>query len=195
MKARPIHYGYTFCVALAVTLLTCCSAKELVDATPIVDIKGNTHLQPNNTTLATVIVFTNTDCPIANAYHPTLKRLFEDYKDDFDFLLVYANPQLTKEEAEQHINEYKIVWPAALDPDRDLQKRFDAKVSPEAFVIHNKGEVLYRGRINDLFADFGKKRSKPTSEDLRNALASIRNSQPVIVTQTQAVGCRINQDN
>jgi hypothetical protein len=54
--------------------------------------------------------------------------------------------------------------------------------------------VLYRGRIDDRVADFGKRRVEPTRRDLRLALDAILAGKPVPARRTKAVGCYIPED-
>jgi hypothetical protein len=43
-------------------------------------------------------------------------------------------------------------------------------VTPEVAVVGPGGALLYRGRIDDLWSDYGKRRQEPTTRDLRAAL-------------------------
>jgi len=53
------------------------------------------------------------------------------------------------------------------------------------------GERKYLGRIDDLYADLGKRRARATSLDLRDALDAVLADRPVPRPVTQAVGCFI----
>ena len=46
-------------------------------------------------------------------------------------------------------------------------------MSPEAAVFAADGSIKYRGRINDLYVDLGKKRNAATTHDLRDALDAV----------------------
>lgn len=157
------------------------------------DIDGNEHSLPNhNSGRYSVLVFINTTCPIANAYHPTLARLRTEFTDKkFDFVLVHADPDVTLDAARKHQQEYQITWPIALDPGNLIARRVNAKVTPEAIVVDSKGEIVYRGRIDDRHQDYGRKRPAPTTHDLQLALAAIRDDRPIPVAETKAVGCVI----
>jgi len=145
---------------------------------------------------ATVLIFINTDCPIANSYHPALKRRADEFcglheSCDFRLVLVHANPSLTVPEARKHQQDFDIQVPIVLDPDQRIAKTLKALVTPEAIVIDPAGNVLHRGRIDDRYATIGKKRAVLQREDLRLALRAIADGQPVEVSTTQAIGCRI----
>ena len=64
-------------------------------------------------------------------------------------------------------------------------------MTPEAFLIDVRGDVLYRGRINDLYADYGKRRAAPRTHDLRDAIAALLEGREVDVAKTKPVGCYI----
>jgi hypothetical protein len=138
---------------------------------------------------ANVLVFTRTDCPIANEYQPKLQRLHEEFGDRFEWVLVYSQPSANAEDIEQHGKEYRVDYKRAIDVDFAVAKRFGAKVTPQAIVVSPQGEVLYSGRIDDLYEDFGKKRRVITRDDLRLALQEIAANKPVSHPEFPAIGC------
>jgi thiol-disulfide isomerase/thioredoxin len=171
-------------------------ALDSVDAKSAItftDLDGVEHLLPCKAELrGLVLVFINTDCPIANSYHPTLRRLQEEFADDrFDFAMVHADADLKLEAARKHKNDYAITWPVVLDPGNRLARRVSAKVTPEAIVLDAKGQILYRGRIDDRHQSYGRKRPEPTTQDLQAALKAISQDVPVPMPETKPVGCVI----
>ena len=70
-------------------------------------------------------------------------------------------------------------------------KRTGATVTPEAVVLDAGGKTVYQGRIDDRYAQLGKKRPEPKVLDLEAALAEFVSGKPVTVAKTNAVGCRI----
>lgn len=146
----------------------------------------------DDTTKAVVLVFIATDCPIANYYQPTLARLAEDYVDDgIRFFLVHADQELKKEVAVKHAEEFNINSPIILDSDLKLARLVKAKVTPEAHVIDRTGKARYRGRIDNLYADFGKRRREPTVHDLKDAIECVVRGTVIKPARTKAVGCYI----
>jgi hypothetical protein len=158
-----------------------------------VDLDGREHrplAAPDAQALA--VVFITTDCPIANSYLPELNRLSQAYATrGISLLLVHADPALDVEAARQHAREYKIQPPVVLDPKHDWVTRSRATRTPEAAVFSRKGEVLYRGRIDDRYIGPGKRRTEAATHDLRDALEAILAGQPVPRPVTEAVGCYI----
>ena len=83
--------------------------------------------------------------------------------------LVYVDPTLTKADVEKHLKDFGYTsFPAILDSTQKLVKATGATITPEAAVIGPAGQVLYRGRIDNVWAALGKRRPAATDHDLRN---------------------------
>jgi hypothetical protein len=147
-------------------------------------------LQPSNEKLGTVLLFYWHDCPVCNSYAPEIARIFSRYTN-FSFYLVQVDPDLTKAIAKKHATEYNLKAPILLDPAHRLVKWAKASVTPEAVIVGNDGKIQYQGRIDDLYAGPGKKRSAATDHDLREALDAISLKKPIKTKKTKAVGCLI----
>jgi len=141
---------------------------------------------------ATVLVFVATDCPNANRDAPVLARLYRQYASkSVLFFNVYSDPDETAASVKQHDAEYQVPFPALLDPHQTLARLTGARTSPEAVVLSPTGQTLYRGRVDNRFADFGQTRFQPTRDDLREALESVLQGKPVAVPLTRVIGCAI----
>ncbi len=102
-----------------------------------------------------------------------------------------AQTDVTEEEARKHAKDYQLSCPVLLDPIHTLVKWTGVKMAPEAAVLNANGAVVYLGRIDDLFADYGKKRVQPTQRDLRNGLDALLAGQPVPAPLDRPIGCHI----
>jgi hypothetical protein len=141
---------------------------------------------------ATVLLFLTHDCPISNAYAPEINRIVTDYSSkQVAFYLVHVEAGLRPTEAKKHAEEFGLKTTALLDSRHKLVTLAQATVSPEVAVFSPEGKLLYRGRIDDLFADIGKRRQASTTQELREALDAILAGKPVATPTTQAVGCFI----
>ena len=141
---------------------------------------------------AVVFIFVSNDCPIANRYAPELQRLQKKCASrNVDFWLVHADPGETPESIRQHCREYKYDFGVLRDPGHDLVKLTGARVTPEAAVFLPNGKLLYRGRIDNRYEDFGKQRSRPTRRDLQDAIDAVLAGKPVRTSETKAIGCYI----
>ena len=138
-----------------------------------------------------VVIFITNDCPIANSYAPEIKSIIGEYSSrGAGFFLVHVDPDLGLEKAKKHAADFGYENAILRDPRHVLVSELDADVTPEAFVIGKSG-VLYRGRIDDLYADLGKKRRQARTRDLRDALDAVLSGRAVKNPTTTAVGCYI----
>src|SRR5579871_893265 len=129
---------------------------------------------------ATVLLFVATECPNSNTYAPLLARLDREYSArGVLFLAVYSDPDDSPSRVLKHDAEYQIPYAALLDPHQTLARQTGARSTPEAVILSPAGEVLYRGRVDDRFVDFGKTRLHATEDDLKQALDQVLAGQPV----------------
>ena len=141
---------------------------------------------------ANLLLFLLPDCPVCNAYAPEIRRICNDYEPrGINTFVVYADADVTVEEARKHAKEYQLPCPVMLDPAHELVKRTNADMTPEAAVIGPDGKIVYLGRIDDLFVDYGKKRAEPKEHDLRNALDAVLAGKPVPAATAKPIGCHI----
>ncbi len=139
-----------------------------------------------------MLFFLLPDCPISNAYAPEIKRICADYEPKkIAAFVVHADPDVTAEQAKKHAKEYGFSCPVLLDPAHVLVKKTGVTMAPEVAVLAPDGKVLYRGRIDDLYVDYGKRRAEPTQRDLRNALDAILQGKAVPTPTTKVIGCHL----
>jgi thiol-disulfide isomerase/thioredoxin len=184
-------------VAILVALIAAagsCSARAEPPTDEFPRVGGGTVRLPGpDDAAAVVLLFLGHDCPVSNGYTPELARIATAYAPKkVAFLAVYPDPDVTPDEAAKHAKEYALPCPSVLDRKLVLAARTGATVKPEAVVLSPKGEVLYRGRIDDRYIALGKKRAEPTTHDLRNAIDAVLAGKPVPTPRTQAIGCDID---
>lgn len=139
---------------------------------------------------AVVLFFLLPDCPVSNAYAPEIGRICKDYDaKKVASYIVHADPDVTADAAKKHAKEYGLAAPVLLDPTHLLVKAAGVKMAPEVAVLGPDRKVLYRGRIDDLYIDYGKRRPAPTQRDLRIALDAILQGKAVTTPATKVIGC------
>jgi thiol-disulfide isomerase/thioredoxin len=136
----------------------------------------------------TVYVFTTTDCPISNRYAPEIQRLQSKYAGRVRFVLVYPVAGDAPEAIAAHKKKYGYSLETIRDTDLKLVKQTGVTVTPEVALMKG-AQVLYRGRIDDRYVEFGKDRPQPATRDLEAALAAVVAGRPVAVKETRAIGC------
>ena len=145
-----------------------------------------------------VIVFSSTDCPIANAMAPEIERIHQNLqKRGGELILVHVWEGRTYADANEHAKDYGLTMEILVDSDHQLVKQFDAKITPEAVVIrydkNNNPEVVYRGLINNLFDSPGNRRDEATEHYVRDAIDAAFSGGNVSPSYRTPTGCVIEQ--
>lgn len=140
----------------------------------------------------TALVFYSSECPISNAYSPTLNRLIEEFPGtSLKLVGVCVDPDLSAADVAQHAKDFVLKFPVVHDKDVALATRVGATVTPEAFVIDDQSRVRYHGRIDDQFAARQKRNANPLTRELRDAIAAVLAGRVVAPAEVPAVGCPI----
>ncbi len=141
---------------------------------------------------ATVALFVRTDCPISNRYAPEVRRIHEAYAGrGVAFWLIYPDPDTRNEAIRAHLEEYDYPIAALKDPEHAFVVHAGAEITPEAALFDSDGKLVYLGRIDDRYIDFGKARPEPTTRDLARALDALLEGRAIENDRTKAVGCFI----
>jgi thiol-disulfide isomerase/thioredoxin len=117
-----------------------------------------------------VLIFVRTDCPISNRYAPLIQRISAEYGAKVGLWLVYPSRTETAEKIRQHEHDFGYKLPALRDPQHVLASQAQVQVTPEAAVFGANRHLLYHGRIDDLFQDFGRARPAATTHELDDAI-------------------------
>ena len=138
------------------------------------------------------VVFITTDCPIANATIPELNRLTDFVAQQGGRLtLAHVDWDLSREEASEHARDYQITATVVIDREHELVAATGAKVTPEVALVDPKGKVVYRGRINNLYKDFGDRSRVVTDHNLKDAISALVAGKPIETPRTRTLGCFI----
>jgi thiol-disulfide isomerase/thioredoxin len=138
-----------------------------------------------------VLIFVRTDCPVSNRYAPTLKAMSQEYKGKAQFVLVYPDKDETSATIGKHLQEYGYHFSALRDPQHELVKESKVQITPEVAVFNGKRELIYHGRIDNWYEDFGRARSQPTTHELNEAIRATVNGTPAPAS-VSGVGCYIS---
>ncbi len=177
---------------LLLALLLATTGPVAADPVRVLDLAGRVvnPLVLSSPQVATVLVFTATDCPISSRYAPDIQRLAARFeKRGIHFTLVFPAATDTPAVIRNHLAKFGYALPAVRDTAQELVKHTAVQVTPEVAVIGAGGRLLYRGRIDDRYFELGKDRPQPTERTLELALDAIVQGRPVAVRETRAVGC------
>lgn len=139
-----------------------------------------------------VLIFYSSECPISNAYSPTLNQIVDAFPaSSLRLVGLCVDFDLADEEIATHAKDFGLKFPVARDQRGAIAARLGARVTPEAFVIDSTGRVRYRGRIDDQFAGRGKRNANSTTRELHDAVAAVLAGREVAREHVEAVGCPI----
>lgn len=139
----------------------------------------------------TVVCFLGTECPLAQLYAPRLNQLSEKYAD-VKFVAINSNRQDSAEEVAAYAQKHGLRFPMLKDHRNEVADRFDARRTPEVFVLDPAGSIRYRGRIDDQYTP-GTSRPTVGREDLRLAIEELLAGKPVSQPITEPAGCFIGR--
>jgi len=139
-----------------------------------------------------VLIFVRTDCPVSNRYAPTIEALTRKYTGRAFVALVYPDKTETPADIEKHLHDYSYKNTALRDTQHDLVKVSKVEITPEAAVFNGKGQLIYHGRIDNWYKDFGHARSAPTTHELDEAIQAALNSANPVPASVGGVGCYIS---
>ncbi|MBO6516505.1 MAG: redoxin family protein [Bacteroidia bacterium] len=144
---------------------------------------------------AKVFMFLAPDCPLCQTYSTELVKLNDYFKaENVDFYGVMPGKNYTREEVTHFIDSFQFKLPLLMDQDYKLTNTFEAKVTPEFFLVDSNQQVLYRGLMDDWAIDLARKRVKPSRYYLQNAIEAYLSGDKVEIAETEAVGCVLEND-
>ncbi len=151
---------------------------------------GEEHAFPEDGS-PTVVVFTCNHCPYALAWHERLLQVARDY-DGVRFLFVNPNdaeryPRDSFEAMRKRV-EADGGWPAPYlrDESQEVARAYDARKTPDVFVVDAEGRLRYRGAPDADYED--------PSQDaawLRGALDAVLEGRRPDPEETRPVGCSV----
>src|SRR5207253_1779555 len=98
---------------------------------------------------AIAVVFLGTQCPLNNQYLSRLAELHKEFAGKgVQFLAINSNVQDTPQHIAEHAQKHEIPFPVLRDEANKVADLFDARRTPEAFVLDAKHVIRYRGRID-----------------------------------------------
>jgi peroxiredoxin len=141
----------------------------------------------------TAVVFTCNHCPYALAWHDRIADVARDYGDRGVRVLA-VNPNDAERypadslEAMKERVEADGGWPLPYlrDESQEAARRFDAKTTPDVFVIDADGRVRYRGAPDSDHRD-----PSQGAAWMRDALDAVLAGQDPAEAETEPVGCSI----
>lgn len=141
---------------------------------------------------ARCLVFLSPECPLCIKYASKLGDIESTFsKKGIQFLYIFPGTYYSVENIKHYVTKYNLAATALVDPEFVLTKALGATITPEVMVLSVSNEVVYSGKIDNWYEDFGKKRTVITEHYLMNVLEEIISGRPVSVPKTKPLGCYI----
>lgn len=204
------RYCATLAAALLVTLLTALESHADVE---LADIFGGRHYLKDfveEPTQVIVVVVLDDMCPVVQLEIPTLRALYERHNafekdragrptavsrrlgDRVKFLGIYVKPGMGAKGMASHAAEKRIPFRVLHDSDNALIEQLGLTRLSECAVLDRDLKVLYRGPVDDQYAQ-GSAKPEATKHYLADAIDAVLAGQPVPVASQPAVGCKITK--
>jgi peroxiredoxin len=137
----------------------------------------------------TLLIFVATRCPVSNAYNARMQKLSEDFRArGVNVVGINSNSIEPAAEVKQHAAEKGLTFTILKDAGNVVADRFDAQVTPEAYLLDAAGKLVYHGRI-----DNSRNADAVTSSELRDAIEAVLAGKPVEKSEVRAFGCSIKR--
>jgi peroxiredoxin len=158
------------------------------------DTDGDTHsLTEGNGWPATVVVFTCNHCPYALAWHERILDAARDYAQrGVRFLAINPNdaeryPADSLDAMRERVRQ-DGGWPLPYlrDENQEVARAYDAKTTPDVFVVDSERRVRYRGA-----PDADHRDSSENAAWLRAALEAVLEGRDPEPAETEPVGCSV----
>jgi hypothetical protein len=141
---------------------------------------------------ASVVLFYSTECPISNAYSPTLAQLMGAFRGKpLRWIGVCVDPDLSDSEVQAHARDFSLKFTIVRDRRGSFARKLGATKTPEAFLIDDRGRTRYHGRIDDQYVARRVRNAVPAGSELKDAIAAVLSGKEVAAPHVEAVGCPI----
>ena len=144
-----------------------------------------------------VVIFGSVDCPIANAEIPEVRRIHAK-AIEVGAKMFFVHPRRLQplKAMGEHAAVRKLKMPVLHDAHHALVGLLNATTTPEAFVLRRDGDawtVVYRGLIDNLYADVGRRRRNASKFFVRDAISAAVARTPIEMPVRPPLGCLIER--
>lgn len=137
-------------------------------------------------------VFLAEECPISIYMTQALKESAEEFHQNVDFYAVFPNSRSNYKTMALFVKKYGLdKYQRILDEDQSLSKKYGATITPEAVVIDQDDNLIYRGRISNAYQKLGKRKHGQITNNLSAVLQAHLEGQNIVAPWPNAIGCFI----
>ncbi|MBL8810797.1 MAG: redoxin family protein [Planctomycetaceae bacterium] len=179
-------------VAALLCLVSPAVANDGKFAFELPDASGKVH-KVDGGSKVTVVCFLGSECPVVQLYTARLSAMSDQYRDKgVLFIGVNGNRQDSMDDVKRFCEQLKPTFPVVRDETGAVVEAYNAERTPEVFVLNERLEVCYQGRVDDQYLP-GIARPAASREDLKIAIDELLANKAVSVAKTEAAGCIIGR--
>lgn len=141
-----------------------------------------------------VLMFLAPDCPLCQSYTLAFQKLEDKYKNKLGFYGVISGKYYNQNEIDHYIDSFHFDVPIIRDENFELAHSLDAQVTPHFYLLDNKLDIKYNGRLDNWAISLGRKKLQADSFFLENAIESFSKNEQITLKSTKPVGCILEYD-
>jgi hypothetical protein len=146
-------------------------------------------LSQNDQQFHRVFVFLSMHCPISNTALAELNRIQSGLPENVQLFGVVSDRGANRRATAEHFEAYKVTFPILFDSSELLREVFSPTHVPQAFVVSELGEIVYRGAIDNAYVALGRRRATVDRHYLQEAVKAVAQGKKPEVSETEPVGC------
>ena len=139
-----------------------------------------------------LFVFISPECPLCQNYSSVIQSIQDKYQQQLQVYAIVPGNAYDSKTIALFKQKYQNSFAFFTDSSMQLTKYLQATVTPQVVLLNQHMQLIYSGAIDNWAIAVGKKRSKATEFYLLNAIESTLHKQPVLISHTRPVGCKIN---
>lgn len=168
-------------------------AFSYVPQIPLQNINGEKVVVSLHAKPLTLLIFLSPECPLCRNYTLALNNLKKRFAQQVQVVGIVPGTAYEKDAVRNFKKDYNIQFALLSDAGKELTGYMKATITPEVVLISGKGAIIYRGAIDDWMEELGKKKLKPETFYLEDAIKQFIAGEIVTVKTTIPKGCYINE--
>lgn len=152
------------------------------------DLEGKFHRLSNYRGKIVIINFWSCECPHSERTDKAIMAMFAQWRDDVEILSIAAN-RSENVEALKAAADARRLPTVLIDTQCFVADLYEAQTTPHVYVIDREGILRYRGAVDDMTFQRGKR--IPSRFFLDEAVESLLEGRLPTLTESPAYGCTI----
>jgi peroxiredoxin len=149
------------------------------------------NVTPGNQLL--LFIFLSPECPICKNYTQALNALQQQYGKTVTMTGIIPGRTYSNAIVNAFAQKHKTAFSLLIDTKKEISNYLNASITPEVVLLNSRGELVYRGAIDNSIKQLGGPKSRQATENyLEEAINKYLQHGSIAVKRVKAVGCLIN---